>query len=189
MRQSQRLTIAFLSLAAAGLGVAGVAAAHADGRGMPDFEAIDGDGNGTLERTELAARGTERLSRLDADGDGAISREELIVAMPVPPGLAFDLFGADPAAERADRVLEHFGAAEAGRIEIQALVTERVDRMFELFDADDDGAISEEEVASVREELRAYTGRHGDGRDRHHPGAGPMRFHGDRGPHGMQRDD
>jgi Ca2+-binding EF-hand superfamily protein len=188
MRSSQRLTIALVVLAA-GLGAAGTAAARSDRGGMLDFEGIDGDGNGMLERGEIEARGTERLARLDDDGDGSISREEIIAAMPTPPGMAFDLFGADPAAERADRVLEHFGAAQAGRIEIQALVAERVDRLFELFDTNDDNAISEEGVESVRTELRTYTGRRGDGGGRHHHRMGSMPFHDGDGPRGMRRDD
>jgi hypothetical protein len=177
MTTLSRLTAPAVLLA--GLGAAGVAWADfpmGGGRGGVDFDAIDADADGALTRAELTARATERLAEPDANGDGALDRAELIAVMPAPRGLFVDVFAADPAEARADRMLAFMGATEAGRIEIVALAERHVNGLLARVDRDRDGAVSRDEAEAAAE--RRAERRH-DRRERH-----GMMGHGMEG-HGM----
>lgn len=151
----------------AALGIAGAVGAQAGGPGRGfgpelgfgpgagvgprglDIAGIDADGNGTLSRAELIDRARVRLAKADANGDGDLDRAELIVALPHPGGALVDIFGVDPAAERADRILAFFGATEAGRVPVTVVAERRADMLLTLLDADRDGVISAEEAAAA----------------------------------------
>ncbi len=151
---------------AAALAASGVAFAQ-DGRGGDreagprgsgpggiEFAAIDTNGDGVLDRTELAARSTDRLSRADANADGVLTRAELMAAMPQRSALR-DVFGADPAAERADRILAREGSTTEGQVEIAVLATSQVNRLLTRLDANRDDALTLDEAGRPH---------HGEGR-------------------------
>ncbi len=186
-RISALATAAALAVSAAGIAIAGSAAAQ-DGRFRPhdttlDFAAIDTDGDGSLSRAELQARAIDRLARADADGDGFLDREELLVIVPRRGDAPFRVFSADPAMERVDRLLALMGATEAGRVEVTAVADRRVNMLLAVVDTDRDAAISQAE-ADAREQARAERHHRGDRRGPH--GRADGNPHG--GPHGPGMD-
>lgn len=129
-------------------------------RGL-DFAGIDADGNGSLSRDELINRARSRIAAVDANADGSLDRAELIAAMPAPGGPLTDVFGEDPAAARADRLLAALGATEAGSVPVDVLVERRAETALDRLDLDDNGAITSAELALVQEMKPRH--RHGDG--------------------------
>jgi Ca2+-binding EF-hand superfamily protein len=116
--------------------------------GLPafDFDAVDSAGAGEVDRAALEAFGTERLAALDLDGDGLLDRDELAAALPARPSSGLNPFAPDRAAARVDRLLAMFGATEAGAIPVEAMVRRQVDMLFARLDRDGDGVISREEA-------------------------------------------
>lgn len=172
----------FLRLAASAALVSGVGAAvaFADpgsrgpdgfgpgfGPGRIDFEAIDANADGKLDRAELTGRAMERIAVFDVNKDGRIDRAELIAALPARDGLN-DIFAPNPAERMADRILAMHGATAEGAVPVDRMVEQRVNMVFAALDEDGDGVI-------VLDEIR----RDGPGG----PG-GHDRRHGDRGPRG-----
>ncbi len=145
-----------------------------------DFAAIDTDGNGTLSRSELQARATDRLARFDTDGDGALDRDELIAAMPGPHGGLMTVFSVDPGERWADRLLAMMGATETGQVEVSALADHRVNMLLAFVDTDRDAAISQAEVEAMQAHGRDWKKRGHDGMQ-----DGPR--HGMRGDEGPGR--
>lgn len=133
------------------------------GPGRIDVVAIDTDGNGSLSRAELVARASERLAKADANGDGTLTRAELIEALPGPRHGLLDLFGPDPAAAFADRLLALMGATEGGQVTVADLANQRVNFLLAFADTDRDGAVSQAEADSMRDSHRGRMGRHGHG--------------------------
>lgn len=131
-----------------------------------DFAAIDTDDNGILSREELTARATAKLAAADGNGDGALQRTELIAAMPGPRDSIMMVFAPDPAAERADRLLEFMSATDAGQIEIAALADRQVNGILAWIDTNHDGSISKTEAdAAAKQGPKPPHGRlwHDDG--------------------------
>lgn len=142
-----RLTPLAAVLMAAAL--AGPALAQGAGpRGLPafDFDAVDADGTGAIDRATLEAFGIDRLSELDLDGDGLLDREELAAALGERPRNRLDPFAPDRNAARVDRLLADFDATEAGAIPIEALVRRQADMLFARLDRNGDGVISRAEA-------------------------------------------
>ena len=129
-------------------------------RRVQRLTAADANGDGTVTREELQARGAAhraqraetRFARLDANSDGAVSREEFTA----------------PRAARADRaprpMRAHGGPgrhgprmaahrAERGPIAI-AEVQARTEQAFARLDADHDGFVSTEEARAGRQQMR-----------------------------------
>ncbi len=129
-----------------------------------DFAAIDADGDGTLTRAELLARGVERIAVFDLDGDGALSRAEIIAALPERRSV-FEIFAADPREEAADRILATLGATAEGSVTVETVASRQVDMLLTDLDGNRDDALSADEAA-----------------------AGERRTdHGPRGPMGLRR--
>ena len=146
------------------------------GPGRIDFVAIDTDGNGSLSRAELVARASERLAKADANGDGTLTRAELIEALPGPRHGLLDLFGPDPAAAFADRLLALMGATEAGQVTVADLANQRVNFLLAFADTDRDGAdLPGRGRRYARPASRGRMGRHGTARH------GPLDRGADRG--------
>lgn len=137
------------------------------GAGRIDFEAIDANADGKLDRAELTGRAMERIAVFDLDKDGRIDRAELIAALPARDGLQ-DIFAPNPAERMADRILAMHGATAEGAVPVAQMAEQRVNMVFAALDEDGDGVI-------VLDEIR----RDGPGG----PG-GHERRHGDHGPRG-----
>jgi Ca2+-binding EF-hand superfamily protein len=150
------------------------------GRGL-DFAAIDTDANGTLSRAELEARATARIGGIDTNGDGFLERAEIVEAMPGPRGGMMGVFRADPAEERADRMLAMMGATEAGRVEVTVLTARQVDGLLARLDSDRDGAISKDEVAALETRRGDRRGAYGERGERGEMDEHGHWHHGDRG--------
>lgn len=118
------------------------------GRMMPDFDAIDTDGDDRITPSEMTAHMQARFDAADSDGDGLLSRDELVSRMMEHQD--------DRMARRADRMIERHDADGDGQISLQEMQAARQDGMMERMDRDDDGTIS-------REEFNRAAGRHGDG--------------------------
>lgn len=137
------------------------------GAGRIDFEAIDANADGKLDRAELTGRAMERIAVFDLDKDGLIDRAELIAALPARDGLQ-DIFAPNPAERMADRILAMHGATAEGAVPVAQMAEQRVNMVYAALDEDGDGVI-------VLDEIR----RDGPGG----PG-GHERRHGDHGPRG-----
>lgn len=137
------------------------------GAGRIDFEAIDANADGKLDRAELTGRAMERIAVFDLDKDGRIDRAELIAALPARDGLQ-DIFAPNPAERMADRILAMHGATAEGAVPVAQMAEQRVNMVYAALDEDGDGVI-------VLDEIR----RDGPGG----PG-GHERRHGDHGPRG-----
>lgn len=136
------------------------------GPGPIDFEAIDANADGRLDRDELTKRAVERITVIDLDGDGQINRAELIEALPRRSGLQ-DIFAANPGERMADRILAMHGATADGAIPVARMAEQRVNMVFAALDENGDGVI-------VLEEAQARSKGRG----------GPEGPRGDRGPRG-----
>lgn len=138
------------------------------GAGRIDFEAIDANADGKLDRAELTGRAMERIAVFDLDKNGQIDRAELIAALPAREGLN-DIFAPNPAERMADRILAMHGATADGAVPVAQMAEQRVNMVFAALDEDGDGVI-------VLDEIR----RDGPGG----PGGpgGHERRHGDHGP-------
>lgn len=137
------------------------------GAGRIDFDAIDANADGKLDRAELTGRAMERIAVFDLDKDGRIDRAELIAALPARDGLQ-DIFAPNPAERMADRILAMHGATAEGAVPVAQMAEQRVNMVYAALDEDGDGVI-------VLDEIR----RDGPGG----PG-GHERRHGDHGPRG-----
>lgn len=136
-----------------------------------DFDAMDTDNDGKLTRAEIQARGQERFKAADSDGDGALSAEEMVAAAQAR------------AAERAtamhERMLQWRDSDGDGKLSFDEMGSNRMVRMMERADTDNDGAVSQDEMAQMRDKM----GKRG-GRDGHHG----KRGHGHGEGRGMGRD-
>lgn len=137
------------------------------GPGRIDFDAIDANADGKLDRAELTGRAMERIVVFDLNKDGQIDRAELIAALPAREGLQ-DIFAPNPAERMADRILAMHGATAEGAVPVPQMAEQRVNMVFAALDDDGDGVIVLDEIQ-----------RGGPGG----PG-GHERRHGDRGPRG-----
>lgn len=111
-----------------------------------DFEAIDADGDGVLDRAELENWAVARIGEFDANGDGLLDREELAATYPARTSGLANVFGPDRGFARADRILEQFGAAEAGGVAVQEMANRNVNALLARFDRNHDGAIERAEA-------------------------------------------
>lgn len=160
MAASAVLLLVVGSAAMAGDGMRGEMGARGFGGEALDFAAIDANGDGKLDRSELLARSTARIAEIDADADGSVTRAELVAAFPAHGG-AWRVFSRDPGEERADRMLAMLGGTEAGAVPTAAFAEHRVNMLLSTVDTDRDDAISVAEHEAI--------GMHG-GRGRGHDG-------------------
>ena len=146
----------------AGFGLTALPALADQGDKRPDFATLDLDDNGQLTLDELQAGNAARFDDLDTNGDGRLSVEELAAT------------GADKAAERAAKVLEHLDADEDGVVSAAEMAppAARTERMLDRADKDDDGTISEEEFDAVKERGGRRGGDRGGRGGRGHGGRG-----------------
>lgn len=109
----------------------------------PSFEMLDTNADGQLTRAELEAHRTARFTAADSNGDGMLSVEELQAQ------------GAERAAKRAVRMMEHLDANSDGQLTQEEMAQGRrgggMERMFGRVDADEDGVISKAEFDTARE--------------------------------------
>jgi hypothetical protein len=100
-----------------------------DNRRIREFQAIDGDDDGTLSSEELAADRQARFTALDENGDGSLSRDEFrLRRIDLPAGAAAVIFSGMDAT--ADGRLSRDEYAAAGRADARAA------------DIDGDGSLS-----------------------------------------------
>ena len=115
------------------------------------FMTMDADENGALEAAELSPPFQSLLARADADGDGAASEAEILALLTAEAG-------GPPGREQAEAGERQGAPPEAGgdgRPPQPALVA--------ALDPDQDGTVSEAEIASAAQSLRALD-TDGDGR-------------------------
>jgi Ca2+-binding EF-hand superfamily protein len=117
----------------------------------PMFTAIDVDGDGVLNRTELR-KAYAALKKLDADGDGSITLAEVTPASP----------WSDPAGF-VQRVITENDKNGDGKLSADE-VPERLQRMLENADQDGNGEFTREELSAAMENMRErFRGRGRDG--------------------------
>lgn len=117
---------------------------------LPDFSAVDTNGDGLLSQEELVAAMAARRAAIDTDANGSISAAEV-------------------AAERVRRApaeAEAFVAAHDrngdGVLSGDEMPAPRdPDRFFRRLDANGDGGISQAELDGAKERMRHHRGRHG----------------------------
>lgn len=116
---------------------------------MFDFAQIDANADGKVTKEELAAHRAARAAALDADKDGKISAAELQTQIEARMAAR----AADMAAHMIEmRDTDGDGALSAAEL-AEPTMGQMGDMMFDRADADDDGAITEDEVAAVRERM------------------------------------
>jgi hypothetical protein len=145
---SLRNTLAVLTLTLALPPAA--ALARAERPVIPDFAAVDANGDGMIVPEELAGARAGRLARADRDGDGYISRDELVqAAVERRPAR-----NAERAAERASRMADRlFARADRngdGLIGPDEMPKPTGRRLFARIDTDGNGVITPEEAAAPR---------------------------------------
>jgi hypothetical protein len=125
---------------------------------LPDFAAIDADGNGQVTKAELEAFRAARAAEVDGNGDGLVSVEELRAA---------DLKQAEArATERAQRMIAAHDTDGDGQLSAAEMVMPPVpEGLFDRVDANGDGAITEAEIDAMRAQM---AGRHEGGRGPRH---------------------
>lgn len=145
--------------------VAGAGAAVADGmkhgrKGgmgpmMPDFSAVDTNGDGKLTQEEMQAHAKARFDAADTNGDGKLSVDELAAAAQKREE--------ERRAKKAARMLERLDANNDGALSFDEMPGQqsRADRMFARMDADGDGAISKEEMDAAAAKFKERRGKHG----------------------------
>ena len=115
------------------------------------FMTMDADGNGALEAAELSSPFRSLLARADADGDGAASESEILALMSVEAGGTGD-------GERTGTARETTTPdGEAGEPPPAPMP------FMAALDPDQDGTVSEAEIGSAAQSLRALD-NDGDGR-------------------------
>ena len=117
------------------------------------FMTMDADGNGALEGAELSSPFQSLLARADADGDGAASDAEILALMTAEAGGPGD----SEQAETEEREATPPGAG-GGREPPPAPMP-----FMAALDPDQDGTVSEAEIRSAAQSLRALDA---DGDDR-----------------------
>lgn len=145
-----KMGIAVLALAGtAGIGPGTAAMAAPFLGGMPDFAAVDTNGDGLMSKEELQAAMAARRAAIDTDGNGSLSAAELAAEQ----------------VRRAPAEAEAFVAAHDSNGD-GALSGEEMpgprdpDRFFKRLDADGNGGISMAEVEQAKERMRHHKGRH-----------------------------
>lgn len=128
---------------------------------MLDFDAVADADAERVDREQLETWGIEQLGEFDADGNGALDREEIAATLPEFPRSPLMVFAGDPTEARVDRLLRMFEAEEAGEITLEAFVARQVDHLMRALDRDEDGTITREEA-----EAGHGKDRRGDRRDR-----------------------
>ena len=117
------------------------------------FMTMDADGNGALEGAELSSPFQSLLARADADGDGAASEAEILALMTAEAGGPGD-------GEQGEAGGRQAAPPEAGG---DARPPQPAIPLMAALDPDQDGTVSEAEIGSAAQSLRALDGD-GDGR-------------------------
>ncbi len=121
-----------------------------------DFATIDADGDGKITRAEIDAHRQSQIAGLDADGDNLISAEEMTA---FATARMQDRIAEMAAARIAARDTDSDGKLSAAEMMAPAGPA----RMFERADADGDGAVSEDEIAAMKERMSAMRGQRAGG--------------------------
>lgn len=137
---------------------------------MLDFDAVAGADADSVDREQLESWGVERLGEFDTDGNGALDREEIAATLPEIPRSPLMVFAGDPTEARVDRILAMLEAEEAGEVTLEAMAARQVDFLMRALDRDEDGVITREEAeagpAWDRGKRRDRDGDRGDRRER-----------------------
>ncbi len=138
---------------------------------MLDFDAVAGADADSVDREQLEAWGIERLGEFDTDGNGVLDREEIAATLPEMPRFPLMVFAGDPTEARVDRVLQMLEAEEAGEVTLEAVAARQVDFLMRYLDHDEDGVITREEAEAGpardrgKERDREHDRRDGDRRE------------------------
>ncbi len=133
-----------------------------------DFAKVDANGDGKITKEELAAWRQADIAGIDADGDNLISAEELTARMMAQAEARIEA--------RSKARIEAQDANGDGKLSVEELIAPPMGtRLFDRADADGDGAVSEAEIAAMRERMQAMRSQRG----------GMMKGHGMMKDHGM----
>ena len=121
---------------------------------------IDGNGDGAITRSEVAAYQTDRFSLMDADADGELTPKELSEGARALIFQRMDLNGDGQVTEveflevsdgmgRVGKRMDRLDEDGNGRI-ASAEMSAGLDKLFERLDKDEDGTVSADELDRVK---------------------------------------
>ncbi len=122
------------------------------------FDALDVDGSGEIDETDLEALRAERFAAIDTDGDGSVTEDEFIAK------------AQSDAVERAVRMFARLDADGDGLLSRDALEGRggpaMSGRLLRHADADGSGGVSAEEFEAFKSRMAEFRGgrRHKWGR-------------------------
>jgi Ca2+-binding EF-hand superfamily protein len=142
----------FLGLLAttAALAAAGPAPARSERPALPEFAAMDRDGDGRVTREEMAAARTEGFAAADANRDGALDRTEIETLVRARLEATRPRRAERAARKVTDKFFERADTDRDGFVSA-AEQTERLAlRGFRVIDSDGDGTITRAEAEAPR---------------------------------------
>lgn len=150
---------AAVALALACLAVPALAQSGPGDMLLDQFDAIDGDKDGSISPAEIAAHRLARFADSDTNGDGLLSAEELSAAHIARI--------TEQASSRTAEMLRWLDGNGDGQLSIEEMPDGPSPRRLARLDANDDGLIS-------RDEAEAAIERHGKGFRQHRKGTSPQ---------------
>ena len=172
MTPKAKLITAVTAFAIAGAAfVPTVASARGERPTPPAFEELDMDGNGQINRADIAAYAAARFAAADTDGNGSLSVEEMQAQA--------EARASERATRGVTRMVNRLDTDGDGALSAQELEArgegrrgggDMAGRMLNRADTDGDGAVSEAEYTAALEKMGDRGDRHkkrgGDGERR-----------------------
>ncbi len=143
------IKFALLGVTATAIAMAVTVPVVAKGKMGARFDQMDTNGDGFIDKAEIAAARDARFAESDTNGDGALDDAELAAQS--------QKRDADRKASSKDRrakMISRLDANNDGKLQKEEMGGGRMERMMSRLDADGDGRISKEEASKMRSKMR-----------------------------------